>query len=60
VATSVVVGNSLGAGDARKAMQMAKVSVLFALCFEVLAGTLIISLKDFIPYLFTSDPDVAE
>jgi len=56
----VVVGNSLGAGDARKAMQMAKVSVLFALCFEVLAGTLIISLKDFIPYLFTSDPDVAE
>jgi len=58
VATSVVIGNSLGAGDANKAKQIARASVFFAVCFEVVAVVLIVGFKDFIPYIFTSDPDV--
>uniref|UniRef100_I3J616 Multidrug and toxin extrusion protein n=1 Tax=Oreochromis niloticus TaxID=8128 RepID=I3J616_ORENI len=55
VAASVRVGNALGGGNPKQAMLSCKVSIICALAVACLVGALIISTRNVIGYIFTSE-----
>uniref|UniRef100_A0A3Q4HKA5 Multidrug and toxin extrusion protein n=1 Tax=Neolamprologus brichardi TaxID=32507 RepID=A0A3Q4HKA5_NEOBR len=55
VAASVRVGNALGAGNPKQAELSCKVSIICALAVACLVGALIISTRNVIGYIFTSE-----
>lgn len=59
VATTVRVGNFLGAGEGEKAKVAAKVGIAFAVVFSTLAALFFIIFRTRIPYLFVKDETVA-
>ncbi|KAL3995897.1 nerve growth factor, beta [Sarotherodon galilaeus] len=58
VAASVRVGNALGAGNLKQAMLSCKVSIICALAVACLVGAFIISTRNVIGYIFTSEQDI--
>ncbi|CAH2222683.1 multidrug and toxin extrusion 2-like [Pelobates cultripes] len=59
VAGSVRLGIALGAGNFDQAKHSSRVALICAGCFSVLTAALIAGFKNYIPYMFTSDSDVA-
>nr|XP_037843155.1 multidrug and toxin extrusion protein 1 isoform X13 [Chlorocebus sabaeus] len=55
VAASVRVGNALGAGDMEQARKSSTVSLLITVLFAVAFSVLLLSCKDFVGYIFTTD-----
>uniref|UniRef100_A0A3P8PJH4 Multidrug and toxin extrusion protein n=1 Tax=Astatotilapia calliptera TaxID=8154 RepID=A0A3P8PJH4_ASTCA len=60
VAASVRVGNALGAGNPKQAVLSCKVSIICALAVACLVGAFIISTKNVIGYIFTSEQDIIQ
>ncbi|KAL4827425.1 hypothetical protein H8958_022819 [Nasalis larvatus] len=58
VAASVRVGNALGAGDMEQARKSSTVSLLITVLFAVDFSVLLLSCKDHVGYLFTTDQDI--
>ncbi|XP_031790156.1 multidrug and toxin extrusion protein 1-like [Piliocolobus tephrosceles] len=58
VAASVRVGNALGAGDMEQARKSSTVSLLITVLFAVAFSVLLLSCKDHVGYIFTTDRDV--
>nr|XP_037843145.1 multidrug and toxin extrusion protein 1 isoform X3 [Chlorocebus sabaeus] len=58
VAASVRVGNALGAGDMEQARKSSTVSLLITVLFAVAFSVLLLSCKDFVGYIFTTDRDI--
>nr|XP_045231170.1 multidrug and toxin extrusion protein 1 isoform X3 [Macaca fascicularis] len=55
VAASVRVGNALGAGDMEQARKSSTVSLLITVLFAVAFSVLLLSCKDLVGYIFTTD-----
>uniref|UniRef100_A0A8C4WRG6 Multidrug and toxin extrusion protein n=1 Tax=Gopherus evgoodei TaxID=1825980 RepID=A0A8C4WRG6_9SAUR len=55
VATTVRVGNALGAGNAEQAKKSCRTALLCTGAFAMVVGALLGSLKDVVGYIFTSD-----
>lgn len=60
VAASVRVGNALGAGNPKQAVLSCKVSIICALAVACLVGAFIISTRNVIGYIFTSEQDIIQ
>ncbi|XP_011932572.1 PREDICTED: multidrug and toxin extrusion protein 1 isoform X1 [Cercocebus atys] len=58
VAASVRVGNALGAGDMEQARKSSTVSLLITVLFAVAFSVLLLSCKDLVGYIFTTDRDI--
>ncbi|XP_003262606.1 multidrug and toxin extrusion protein 1 isoform X2 [Nomascus leucogenys] len=58
VAASVRVGNALGAGDMEQARKSSTVSLLITVVFAVAFSVLLLSCKDHVGYIFTTDRDI--
>ncbi|XP_018884047.1 multidrug and toxin extrusion protein 1 isoform X1 [Gorilla gorilla gorilla] len=58
VAASVRVGNALGAGDMEQARKSSTVSLLITVLFAVAFSVLLLSCKDHVGYIFTTDRDI--
>ena len=58
LAITVRVGHNLGMSGARAGLFAAKVGITVALMFAVVAASGIYLLADWLPYLYTSDPEV--
>ncbi|WP_193074891.1 MATE family efflux transporter [Pseudomonas sp. FME51] len=58
LAITVRVGHNLGMNGARAGLFAAKVGITVALLFAVVAASGIYLLADWLPYLYTSDPEV--
>ncbi|KAM8977316.1 multidrug and toxin extrusion protein 2-like [Pelodytes ibericus] len=58
VAASVRVGSALGAGDIDQAQLATKVSIICTGFSAVLLGSLVVGLKDHVPYIFTTDRNI--
>ncbi|XP_054564781.1 multidrug and toxin extrusion protein 1 [Eptesicus fuscus] len=58
VAASVRIGNALGAGDIEQAKRCSTVSVLVTELFAVAFCVLLLSCKDLVGYIFTTDRDI--
>ncbi|SDS46042.1 multidrug resistance protein, MATE family [Halopseudomonas litoralis] len=58
LAITVRVGHNLGMSGARAGLFAAKVGITVALLFAVVAASSIYLLADWLPYLYTSDPEV--
>ncbi|XP_064605845.1 multidrug and toxin extrusion protein 1-like [Liolophura sinensis] len=58
VASSIRVGHSLGAGNAKAAKTTAMTSQLLAWLCLLVTATVILSMKNLLPLLFTQDPEV--
>nr|XP_008957614.2 multidrug and toxin extrusion protein 1 isoform X2 [Pan paniscus] len=57
-AASVRVGNALGAGDMEQARKSSTVSLLITVLFAVAFSVLLLSCKDHVGYIFTTDRDI--
>ncbi|XP_012872017.1 PREDICTED: multidrug and toxin extrusion protein 1-like isoform X1 [Dipodomys ordii] len=58
VAASVRVGNALGAGNIEQAKKSSVVALLVTVLFAVAFCVLMLSCKDFVGYIFTTDRDI--
>ncbi|XP_048222589.1 multidrug and toxin extrusion protein 1 [Perognathus longimembris pacificus] len=58
VAASVRIGNALGAGNIEQAKKSSVVSLLLTVIFSVAFCILMLSCKDFVGYIFTTDQDI--
>jgi len=58
VATSVVVGNAIGGGLPKRAKKLALAGIFLAFCFGLFSTILLVSLKEYIPLIFTRDKDI--
>uniref|UniRef100_A0A2K6PCK5 Solute carrier family 47 member 1 n=1 Tax=Rhinopithecus roxellana TaxID=61622 RepID=A0A2K6PCK5_RHIRO len=58
VAAGVRVGNALGAGDMEQARKSSTVSLLITVLFAVAFSVLLLSCKDHVGYIFTTDRDI--
>ncbi|KAJ6657325.1 hypothetical protein lerEdw1_002692 [Lerista edwardsae] len=58
VASSVRVGNALGAGDVEQAKRSCITGLLCTGAFAVLVAGLLAAVKDVVAYIFTSDKDI--
>jgi multidrug resistance protein, MATE family len=58
LAITVRVGHHLGLNGARAGLFAAKMGLLVALLFAIIAASLMFGLADWIPYLYTNDPAV--
>ncbi|XP_045055166.1 multidrug and toxin extrusion protein 1 isoform X3 [Desmodus rotundus] len=58
VAASVRIGNALGAGNIKQAKRSSVVSVLVTELFAVVFCVLLVSCKDLVGYIFTTDRDI--
>nr|XP_044987328.1 multidrug and toxin extrusion protein 1 [Jaculus jaculus] len=58
VAANVRVGNALGAGDIEQAKKSSAVSLLITELFAVIFCALLLSCKDLVGYIFTTDRDI--
>ncbi|XP_061658970.1 multidrug and toxin extrusion protein 1 [Syngnathoides biaculeatus] len=58
-AACVRVGNALGAGDTARAILSCKVALVLSGLLAVLQGTVIVSSKSILGYVFTSDENIA-
>uniref|UniRef100_A0A2K5HD94 Multidrug and toxin extrusion protein n=1 Tax=Colobus angolensis palliatus TaxID=336983 RepID=A0A2K5HD94_COLAP len=58
VAASVRVGNALGAGDMEQAWKSSTVSLLITVLFAVAFSVLLLSCKDHVGYIFTTNQDI--
>ncbi|XP_054427135.1 multidrug and toxin extrusion protein 1 isoform X2 [Pteronotus mesoamericanus] len=58
VAASVRIGNALGAGNIEQAKRSSVVSVLVTELFAVVFCVLLLSCKDLVGYIFTTDRDI--
>ncbi|XP_063289187.1 multidrug and toxin extrusion protein 1-like [Pelobates fuscus] len=58
IAASVRVGHALGAGDIKQAKKSAIVSLLMTESFALCCCILLVSLKEIIAYVFTSDHEI--
>lgn len=57
-ATTIRVSHQLGAGDLKAVRMACNASVHLALLMNTIGAGLMISLRNYIPYLFTEDPEV--
>ncbi|HZN90787.1 MAG TPA: MATE family efflux transporter, partial [Thermoleophilaceae bacterium] len=60
IAGQVIVGRSLGAGDAEGAYQAARRMIEWAVAVGALFAVVMLVLMDLLPRVFTSDPDVID
>jgi len=60
IAGQVIVGHSLGAGDAEGAYQAARRMIEWAVAVGALFAVVMLVLMDLLPRVFTSDPDVID
>jgi putative MATE family efflux protein len=60
IAGQVIVGRSLGAGDAEEAYRAARRMIEWAVAAGALFALLMLALVDVLPRAFTGDPDVVE
>jgi len=58
VATGVLVGNSLGSGRSLYAKLTSYIAIITAVAYMTLSAILMISLKDYIPIIFTNEENV--
>ncbi|XP_053310833.1 multidrug and toxin extrusion protein 1-like isoform X2 [Spea bombifrons] len=58
VAASIRIGNALGAGHVNQAKLIAKVSVICTVFISVLTAALVVGLKEYVPFIFTSNRDI--
>jgi Na+-driven multidrug efflux pump len=60
IAGQVIVGRSLGAGDAQQAFSAARRMIEWAVAVGALFAVIMVALTDVLPRAFTSDPAVIE
>jgi MATE family multidrug resistance protein len=59
VATSILIGQALGAGNAQEAKKIIRTAVLLHVCYGIFNGGLFVfALRDYWPKVFTTDQDV--
>ena len=60
VAASILIGNYLGDQNAHAAKLSARTSIFFAIAIELISAILLITLRDYLPLIFTNVPEVIE
>jgi len=60
ISTGIIVGQALGANDIVTAKTAARVGITCGTTIGAIAGILIISLKQYLPLVFTNDSDVVD
>lgn len=60
VAASILIGNYLGEKNAQASKRTAQTAIWFAVGIEIVNATLLISLRNYIPLIFTNVPEVQE
>ena len=60
VAASVMIGNALGKGWSKSARKTTEVVYYLVVAVEIFAALFLILLRDYIPLIFTDEPEVIE